>query len=74
MSQQEVKWKHIYSYFSKRNYEIYNEGGDTASRTRNVIKIGHKCSNKPGAQVYDCYINNIRSAFGVTRKDLLSEY
>ena len=37
MSQQEVKWKHIYSYFSKRNYEIYNEGGDSIRFHRKIF-------------------------------------
>ena len=63
MSQQSVKWALVKRYFSKRNYEIKFSGGDAyiyaprdgnnEERSRNVVKIGHKCSNRGGAEVWD---------------------
>ena len=81
MSQPAVKWKDLKKYFIRHGYEIMHKGGDAmikapkenhraTPRSRNVIRIGHKSSNKPGSEVLPCYLRNIENAFGITRKDI----
>ena len=82
MSRTSVSWRKIQRFFSRRDYIIYKKGGDTyieapkgantAIRSRNVVRIGHKCSSRSGDEVYDCYLKNIENAFGVTREDILN--
>lgn len=81
MSQPEIKWGKLKTYLQDKGYEISGKGGETkisappssssGPRSRNQVVIGHKCSNHAGSKVYDCYLNAIRNAFGITRKDIL---
>jgi len=81
MSQQAIKWSDVKKFFLRRNYVIEGSGGDkiikapkqtpTKNRTRNQVRIGHKCCSKPGDQVYDSYLSSLKRAFGVTHGDIL---
>jgi len=82
MSRPAIVWAQVENYFSRRGYTIKFRGGERiivapkksdARRTRNQIVIGHKCCDSPRALVYDCYLNNIKNAFGVTRNDILND-
>lgn len=82
MSQRAVKWSNVKKYFLRRDYVIEGCGGDkiikapkqtpAKARTRNQVRIGHKCCSKPGDQVYESYLASLKRAFGVTRNDILN--
>lgn len=81
MSQHAVKWGQLRRYLIQHGYEIKGRGGETkvsappspnAARTRQQVVIGHDCSNHDGDSVYDCYINALHRAFGITRDDILN--
>jgi len=76
-----VKWLQVRNYFLRRNYEIRSSGGDKIiiapkvgdkKRSRNTVRIGHKCCNRPGDEMYDAYLSAIKRAFGVTRRQILN--
>jgi len=81
MSQQAVKWSDVKRFFLRKDYVIEGCGGDkiikapkgtpSGDRTRNQVRIGHKCCSKPGDQLYDSYLSSLKRAFGVTRDDIL---
>jgi hypothetical protein len=81
MSQSVVKWGQLARYLTQHGYVITGKGGEqkvsappnsATIRSRNQVVIGHKCCNHPGDVVYDCYLNALHRAFGITRKDILS--
>lgn len=81
MSSRAVKWSDVKRFFLSRGYVIEGSGGDKIikapketpkkPRTRNQVRIGHKCCNKPGDQIYECYLSSLKRAFSVTREDIL---
>ncbi len=81
MGRPTVKWGQVQKYFIKRGYEITGSGGDTIIKapadnqnltaSRNQVRIGHKCSNHKGDELYDCYVQSLKRAFGVTWQDIL---
>lgn len=57
MSQPAVKWGQVKKYFTQRGYVIKSKGGekfiiapknDDTPRTRNSVRIGHKCCSHSG--------------------------
>lgn len=80
MSQPRVKWFQVKRYFLRRGYEIRPSGGDKiivapqnkkGQRSRNMVRIGHKCCSQPAAELYDCYLSLIKRTFGVTRAEII---
>ncbi len=79
MSQTTVKWGQLERFVLGHGYRIRPSGGDKIIlapkdgklRTRNQVRIGHKCCNKPGDELYDCYLSALHRAFGITRKGIL---
>jgi len=79
MSQPAVKWKQVEKYFFRRGYDIYSEGGDRVivapqdldpRRKRQVVRIGHRYCNRPGAELSRGHLGQIKRAFGVTAADI----
>lgn len=78
MSRKAIKWGQLQRFLRKRGFEVTGSGGEKMIRapkskelkSRSVVCLGHKSCSKPGNQVYDCYINQICNAFGVTRKEI----
>ncbi len=81
MSQPVIRWGQVKKYFLSRGYEITKSGGDTlisapkninkSGRTRNIVRIGHKCSSKDGDDVWDSYLSLIKRAFNITRDQII---
>ena len=82
MGRQRLKWAQVKRYFDRHGYTIHWQGGDalivapatdSAGRTRNTVRIGHKCCNHGGDELFDCYVQAIRRAFGVNANDILND-
>ena len=83
MSQPRVKWSHAKRFFESHGFTLRHRGGDVGvdapdgwpypvGSGRHTVRIGHtSCSNK-GSEVRECYVSRFKSAFGVTRKQLLN--
>lgn len=81
MSRARPKWRQVSRYLKRNNYVVVGDGGDKiviapaqggAARTRNTVRIGHKCCSKPGNEVWPCYTNALNRAFGISLDDLLN--
>jgi hypothetical protein len=78
-----VKWGQVHRYFIRRNYTIVPRGGDkyivapkdgdAAARSRNAVMIGHKCCSHAGDEVWPCYLQAIKRAFGITAADIVAD-
>ena len=79
MSRPAVTWKQVERYCLRRGYSIYSRGGDKiivappdqrARRKRHLVRIGHRCCTRGGAQVLPAYLKAIERAFGITADDI----
>lgn len=82
MSHPRPKWGQTQRFFRKRHYTIRPTGGDKiivapkdgdSKRTRQTVRIGHKCCSGPGNELLPCYVSQIKRAFGVTAEDILND-
>jgi len=74
-----VKWRVLQRHLEREGYEIRGSGGDKliiapksspALRSRNVVRIGHKCCSKPGDQVWPAYLKALERAFSINIDDI----
>ena len=78
MSQPRLKWREVERYFARHGYQIRGSGGDKiiiapqagTKGGRQVVRIGHKCCNHPGDELYPCYVSLLRRAFNVTPEQI----
>ena len=82
MSRRRPKWGQIERYFRRRNYDIYQDGGDRIiaapkdndpTRLRQTVRIGHKFCARSGSQPLGAHLSKIRRAFGVTAEDIIND-
>ena len=82
MARPAVKWKDVRRYCRKHGYEIHSDGGDAiivapkndpaARRARAPVRIGHRFSDKPNAELLPIHLKKLRDAFGIEREDILN--
>ena len=78
MGRASIKWGQVVRYCAAYGYEIRNaKGGEKVilsppsnSGSRKPVRIGHKCCNHAGDELYPCYISKLRNVLNMDMDEL----
>ena len=82
MGRPAIKWGQVVRYCNKYGYTIRDgKGGEkviisppnasAGPRSRQPVRIGHKCCNRDGDELYGCYVSKLRNVLNFDMDELM---
>lgn len=81
MSRPAIKWGQIERYCNAKGFTIKPAGGEkiiyppkhnNTARSRQGVRIAHRCCSHAGDELMGCYVSKLRNVLGIDIDELLT--